>query len=179
MPLSDKVGVGRAFRRAVRIDADMGDPESLRGFACPPSSASALMTMARHISETGQGAFTWTGHYGAGKSSLAVTLASALSGDAEDRKRAAAALGKDTVAALRRAMPPKSKGWRVLPIVGSRISPARAVGEGIANAKWKRAAQNAEWSDNETLEALDSISRRDPSKRGGLLGSVDITVFPV
>ena len=173
MPLSDKVRVGRAFRRAVRIDADMGDPESLRGFICPPSSASALRSMARHISETGQAAFTWTGPYGAGKSSLAVALASAVSGDSGDRKRAAAALGEETVEAIRRAMPPKSKGWRVLPIVGSRISPARAVGDGIAKSRWMRASQNSEWSDEDALDALDAISRRDPSKRGGLLVIID------
>lgn len=173
MPLSDKVGVGRAFLRAVRVDADIGDPESLRGFICPPSSASALRYMARHISDTGQSAFTWTGPYGAGKSSLAVALASALSGDAEDRKSADAALGKETANAIRRAMPPKSKGWRVLPIVGSRISPARAVGGGIAKARWKRVAQNAEWSEEDALDALDAISRRDPGKRGGLLVIID------
>ena len=173
MPLADKVGVGRAFLRAVRVDADIGDPESLRGFICPPSSASALRYMARHISDTGQAAFTWTGPYGAGKSSLAVALASALSGDAEDRKSADAALGKETADAIRRAMPPKSKGWRVLPIVGSRIYPARAVGGGIAKARWKRVAQNAEWSEEDALDALDAISRRDPGKRGGLLVIID------
>ena len=36
--------------------------------------------MANHISQTEQSAFTWTGPYGSGKSSLVVALSSLLSG---------------------------------------------------------------------------------------------------
>ena len=118
MPLSDRVRVARAFQRAVRIDSDISKPAALEGFICPPSSVVALRTMARHIADTGQAAFTWTGPYGAGKSSLTVALAAALDGNAQVRERAEQALGKDTTAFIRDALPPKSKGWRILPVVG-------------------------------------------------------------
>ena len=72
MPLDERVFVARRFQRAVRIDTDLGDPSALEGFICPQSSAVVLETMARHVFESGQGAFTWTGPYGSGKSSLVV-----------------------------------------------------------------------------------------------------------
>ena len=64
--------VARRYQRAIRIDTDLGNPAALEGFICPRSSAEVLETMARHVAENGQGAFTWTGPYGGGKSSLAV-----------------------------------------------------------------------------------------------------------
>lgn len=62
--LTKDVRVARRFRRSVRIDSDLADPSALEGFVCPPSSAALLQTMAKHISESGQAAFTWTGPYG-------------------------------------------------------------------------------------------------------------------
>ena len=78
MPLADRVSVSRRFQRAIRIDTDLSDPSALEGFVCPSSFGVLLENMARHISESGQGAFTWTGPYGSGKSSLAVALSALL-----------------------------------------------------------------------------------------------------
>ena len=61
MVLADRVHVTRRYQRAIRIDTDLGDPAALEGFVCPRSSAEVLETMARHVAESGQGAFTWTG----------------------------------------------------------------------------------------------------------------------
>ena len=95
MALADRVHVARRFQRAVRIDLDFRAPEALNGFICPPSSAEVLKTMARHVSEGGQGAFTWTGPYGSGKSSLAVALGALLNGNAALRQPAEIALGEE------------------------------------------------------------------------------------
>ena len=84
MPLADHVSVSRRFQRAIRIDTDLSEPSALEGFVCPRSFGVLLEDMARHISENGQGAFTWTGPYGSGKSSLAVALSALLNGDAEN-----------------------------------------------------------------------------------------------
>lgn len=173
MPLSNKVSVSRAFQRSVRIDTDISAPSSLKGFVCPPSSANALQIMARHIAETGQAAFTWTGPYGSGKSSLAVALAAALDGDEGIRHCAAQTLGEKAVSAVWEALSLRSKGWRILPVVGSRTHPAQAIGEAIARTKMKRVAENTIWEEQDTLDALDSIARRDSRKRGGLLVIID------
>ena len=173
MPLSNKVSVARAFQRSVRIDTDISTPSSLKGFVCPPSSATALQIMARHIAETGQAAFTWTGPYGSGKSSLALALAAALDGDGKIRAYAAQTLGEETIYAIWEALPLKSKSWRILPVVGSRTHPAQAIGEAIARTKMKRVAANAIWEEQETLDALDYIAHRESGKRGGLLVIID------
>ena len=93
MALADRAHVTRRYQRAIRIDTDLGDPAALEGFICPRSSAEVLETMARHVAESGQGAFTWTGPYGSGKSSLVVALSAALNGNKALRRRAASILG--------------------------------------------------------------------------------------
>ena len=93
--LAGQVRVNRRFQRSVRVDTDIDEPSALDGFVCPPSTAQALVSMARQIAETGQGAFTWTGPYGSGKSSLAVALAALLGSDPKRRAAAKSAMGAD------------------------------------------------------------------------------------
>src|SRR3546814_11246131 len=102
MLLKDRVRIARRFLRSVRIDTDLADANALDGFVCPQSSAEVLATMARHVSETGQGAFTWTGPYGSGKSSLAVALAALLNGDAGLQTRAAKVFGQSLTNKIRK-----------------------------------------------------------------------------
>ena len=94
MVLSDRVRIARRFLKSIRIDLDFGDAASLEGFVCPKSSADLLLTMARHVSETGQGAYTWTGPYGSGKSSLVVALSALLNGNAGLQREAANVFGQ-------------------------------------------------------------------------------------
>ena len=70
--LSDFVHVGRRFQKAIRVDADMADSGALEGYVFSPSAVQILKHMAAQVAETGQGAFTWTGPYGGGKSSSAL-----------------------------------------------------------------------------------------------------------
>jgi len=74
MMLSDAVTVVRRFQRSVRVDTDLEATGALHGFVCQGSSKMALETMAKLMVETAQRAFTWTGPYGGGKSSLALAL---------------------------------------------------------------------------------------------------------
>ena len=94
MALNRRVRIARRFLKSVRIDSDLGDTAALEGFICPQSSADILSAMARHVSETGQGAFTWTGPYGSGKSSLIVALSALLNGNAGLQKKAAKVFGQ-------------------------------------------------------------------------------------
>jgi DNA helicase TIP49 (TBP-interacting protein) len=72
--LSSHVQINTRFVRSIRIDADYGRTDALEGFVLQPSALSALEVMARHINESQQRAFTWTGPYGSGKSSLALAV---------------------------------------------------------------------------------------------------------
>lgn len=85
MMLSDVVTVARRFQRSIRIDTDLGAASALDGFICNASGRIALETIARAMLESGQRAFTWTGPYGGGKSSLALALASFAGPEARSR----------------------------------------------------------------------------------------------
>ena len=169
MILSNRVSVSRRFQRAVRIDTDLNDPLGLDGFVCTQSSAAVLETMARHVAEARQGAFTWTGPYGSGKSTLAVALSALLCGKSCMRQNAAAVIGNDTAEAVWAGMPPKSCGWCILPIVGSRDNPEQLVWEAIEAKKLLRKTKRGSWSGNQALDALRKIAFRKPESTGGLL----------
>ena len=173
MALAERVHVARRFQRAVRIDLDFRDPEALDGFVCPPSSAEVLKTMARHVSEGKQGAFTWTGPYGSGKSSLAVALGALLNGNAALRRSAASALGEETASVVWDALPPRSKGWRVLPVIGRRERPAQVVGEAMKASGVAAADLTDKWSDMQVLDALGRVASQHPRAGGGLIVLID------
>lgn len=91
--LSHKIQVNRNFLRSVRLDTDFGRTDALQGFVLQPSARSALESISHHILDSQQRAFTWTGPYGGGKSSLALALASLAAGDETVRATAKRALG--------------------------------------------------------------------------------------
>ena len=74
MSLKNDVQVHRRFQRSIRLDTDLDDPLALQGFICPPTFAHALTTLSQQIKDAGHAAFTWTGPFGGGKSSLAVVF---------------------------------------------------------------------------------------------------------
>ena len=173
MVLADRIHVAQRYQRAIRIDTDLGNPASLEGFVCPASSAEVLETMARHVAQTGQGAFTWTGPYGSGKSSLVIALSAALNGNKALRRHAAAILGQSTSALLAETLPPRTRGWRILPVVGRRDRPAQVIGEAIMAAGLLTGRGPRAWTEKRILETLEEIAARNPRAGGGLAVFVD------
>ena len=141
MPLADRVQVSGRFQRAVRIDADFGDPSTLEGYVCPRSSANVLENMAHQVSESGQGAFTWTGPYGSGKSCLAVAFSAVLGGNVQPEP----IFGPETASMLKQAFPPRP----VLPVVGRRERPATVIGEALSNLTAGRKRRT--WTEKQVL----------------------------
>ncbi len=174
MMLAERVHVTRRYQRAIRIDTDFGDPAALEGFVCPQSSAEVLETMARHALETGQGAFTWTGPYGSGKSSLAVVLSALLNGKRDLQNEAHNIVGKKISSLLLEAFPPRSRGWKVLPVAGRRDRPAQVIGEAITDTGLLNADRvSSIWSEKQVLKALEDIAASHPRTGGGLAVFVD------
>ena len=174
MALAERVHVVRRYQRAIRIDTDFGDPAALEGFVCPQSSAEVLENMARHALETGQGAFTWTGPYGGGKSSLAVVLGAMLNGKGDLRSEAQSIVGERVSSLLLKAFPPRSRGWRVLPVAGRRDRPTQVIGEAITAAGLlKNGSVPSAWSEKDVLDALEEIATRHPRAGGGLAVFID------
>ena len=173
MALAQRVNVTRRFQRAVRIDLDLGSPGALDGFICPPSSADVLKTMARHALESGQGAFTWTGPYGSGKSSLVVALSALLSGSSSLRQSAASVLGEDTASTIWDALPPHTRGWRILPVVGRRERPAQVVGEAIEASGLITGTLQTRWGEKQVIDTLMRVAAQHPRAGGGLIVFID------
>lgn len=133
--LSDVVTISRQFLRSVRIDADVGREDALLGYICQGTARSLLENMARQIVETRQRAFTWTGPYGGGKSSLALMLCSLVGPQPKLRSRARALLGFDDKSLVNRAFDAKGEGWLVLPVVGKRGSVIQELSAALARAQ--------------------------------------------
>lgn len=173
MALVDRVRITRRFQRAIRIDTDIGKSAALEGYICPRSSAEALETMARHVEDNGQGAFTWTGPYGSGKSSLVVAMAAALMGRKRISRYAETVFETKTTVILRKAFPPRRRGWRVLPVVGRRDRPAQVIGEAIVSSGLTASLEQRTWTDKVVLNTVDEIAKSNPGSYGGLLIFID------
>ena len=64
--LADEVTLTRQFQRAVRLDVDFGRVDALRGYTCQGTARNVLEATARHVLQTPQRAFIWTGPFGGG-----------------------------------------------------------------------------------------------------------------
>ena len=119
--LASCVSINSRFIRSVRLDADLGRHDILESFVLQPSATAALETLARQINETQQRAFTWTGPYGSGKSSLALALCSLVHEDSKVRSLARTAVRVERGSSISRAFDAGATGnWVVIPLVGKR-----------------------------------------------------------
>ena len=173
MPLSDRVRISRRFLRSIRIDSDFGDATSIEGFVCPQSSAQVLLTMARHVSETGQGAYTWTGPYGSGKSSLVIALSALLNGNADLRREADIAFGQTLTKTIRDALPIGANGWRILPVVARRDDPVAVIGEAARRMRLVSRRPRGGWTETSLISTLSNLATNEPSTHGGLILFID------
>ncbi len=135
MRLEKLVRVAPRFQRSVRIDTDYGNQTALDGFRCTWSFARALKTLAENLSKNSHGAYTWTGPYGGGKSALVLALCHMVGPKGKIRKGAEEAVGPKLAAQLLDAFRPGQKGWRVLPVVGSRAPAHVLVWEALKSAR--------------------------------------------
>ena len=167
--LADNVRVNRRFQRSIRVDSDIDEPSALEGFVCPSSTAQALLSMARQVVETGQGAFTWTGPYGSGKSSLAVALAALLGPDGRSRAQARAAIGPQASGELLLLLKASRKGWTTLPVVGSRTDAALAITAALDGPR--RGRKRMSISGTEVIDRLKTAAAEAPG--AGLIVIID------
>ena len=167
------VHIVRRFRRSIRIDSDLSDKTALEGFICPKSSADTLIAMAQHVSETGQGAFTWTGPYGSGKSSLAIALVALLSTNISFRKSAVDIFGRDVALKVWNALPVDQCGWRILPVVGYRSNPVNAIGEAMRESGFIRRRQRGGWTERYITKTLFAMATDDSKECNGIILLID------
>lgn len=158
--LSDLIAVDAGFQRAKRLDLDYGAErvDGVSSYVPQRSSKHVLEMMAEHVAGSSQRAFTWTGPYGSGKSSLALLLCSLVGG------------GSAQKAALKRLELPEqsliahvfctASPWRVLALTGRQARMIDDVAELVgASEKTSRAV----------IDALNRLIESTSSDGGVLL----------
>lgn len=120
MSLAEMYSIRGRFRRSARIDSDLGDGNALEGYSLNDSLWEVLRQLFAHLGTGQQRAFTWTGPYGAGKSSLALLLASLVGPDRKHREIAERIVGPERHSILFGNIGVPNKGWLVVPVVGAR-----------------------------------------------------------
>ena len=153
---AEQVTIGRRFQKAIRIDSDLDKAEALDGYICPQSSADVLTSMASHVAENKHGAFTWTGPYGSGKSSLILILSALLSGNKKLRSKAEDLVGAQTAKELRRGFPIDDGGWVTVAAVGRRSTLPTILGDAILEAKLN-VRKPEHWTDDALLTTLQKL----------------------
>lgn len=123
MALAKHVKVSSRFQRSIRIDTDLGDQGIVESFICPYSSVDILLKMAMGYQESGEAAFTWTGPYGSGKSSLILALNALIGKDHKLRGIFEKTLSSEDAKIIKMAFGVSAKtGWAFAPIVGHKTS---------------------------------------------------------
>lgn len=173
MPLSDSVHIARRFQRSIRIDSDCNDVAALEGYVCTKSSIDVLLSIGHHVAETGHGAFTWTGPYGSGKSSLVVALSALLGGDSMLKHKAEASIGKAAAKKILSALPPKTKGWFTIPVVGRREDAAKIIGDALEERGLLGSSCRKRWTDDKVVSVLTELANKNPRTKGGLILFID------
>lgn len=163
------VHVSPQFQRSVRVDADFERSDALMGYICQPSSRQTLSAVAHHVANSQQRAFTWTGPYGSGKSSLALALAQLAGGNARARKAAREALKIENGDAILSVF--GRKPWLVLPVVGRRGAADVTIGEVIDRWSPRRGPKPMRNNRRDVIGEL--VKRAESGEHAGVLLVLD------
>ncbi len=167
----ENIQLTNRFQRAVRIDSDVFNPQAIDGFICPPSSADVISTMVDSVLQSNQCAFTWTGPYGSGKSSLVVFLSALLSQDKKLQKRAYASLDDVLAAKLKKNLGKRT--WQIIPIVGRRENPVSVIGSALEAQSISHLKSNQTWTETNLFSEIDSLIDSQAESNAGTILFVD------
>lgn len=149
--LSEIVSVAQSFQRAMRLDRDIdADAKKVIADYVPQGTGiRVLEVMGSHIKGSTQRAFTWTGPYGSGKSSLALLLCSLVKGG-ETRSAALERLNLSEDNLIARTFAAGS--WRIFAVTGRQGRLADDLSATFSSGKEDRAVVNAFRKFGESLE---------------------------
>lgn len=165
-----RIEVNRQFQRSIQLDADFERADALSGYICQPSALNALSVVAKHVNDSQQRAFTWTGPYGGGKSTLALALAQLAGGKPAIRQRARQALKIEAGDQINLAFG-KGKPWLVLPVVGRRQAAEESIGQAIDRYASSRGRKPARGGRRDVVAEL--VKRAENGVHGGVLLILD------
>ncbi|MDE3259133.1 MAG: ATP-binding protein [Gemmatimonadota bacterium] len=104
---------------------------------------------------------------------MVVVLSAALNGHRKCGADVESILGQKTALMIREALPPRTRGWRVLPVVGRRDRPAQVIGEAISKSGFLMEPPPESWTDTVILDTLETIAALNPRAGGGLIIFID------
>lgn len=116
----NKVNISLQYQKSIRIDSDFLKKESLDGFIFHETANSIISNIATQFKTHKQSAFTLTGPYGGGKSSLVLALVSSICCSSEVRAHIKSKMKPELSRLIDSSFPIKHGGWNVIPIVGGR-----------------------------------------------------------
>lgn len=168
--LSDLVAISRQFLRSVRIDSDLGREDALNGYVCQGTAQALIENMAQQIQETRQRAFTWTGPYGGGKSSLALLLCSLVGSNKNLRDKALEILKPEDGSPIRKVFTSKGTGWLVVPLVGKRAKVHEELSRAFSQVTGSKESKRKPTAPSDVIGELVSASEQHPQ---GVLVVID------
>lgn len=171
MKLQNLVTVSSAFQRSTRLEKDMA-PEAhsdlLTRYVPMGTCLGILEQMGDAVLHSQQRAFTWTGPYGSGKSSLALMLCSLLQGG-ETRESAAQRLGLFGGAApSANAAFTTGAAWEILAITGHQGRLADDIAKALNLSATQKTLSNAT-----ITSELERRAKSAATTEGGLLLIID------
>jgi hypothetical protein len=169
MYLDKKVTIAGRFLRSVRVDQDQ-DSASLEGYVFPASLQTLLLDFAKNQSENGQGAYTWTGPYGSGKSSLAITLNALLCGDQKKRKQSGSIIGEGFAKSFWEIIHPMKNGWQSISVIGQRQDAHTTLLRALTD---KGIAVPEDPSPLDVVNSLVALANKAPNTSNGLIIIID------
>jgi hypothetical protein len=154
--LAELVAIDRRFARSARLDADLNGTPPLVGYVLQATVAKSLTVLAESQIDSQQGAFTWTGPYGGGKSSAALLLANLVAGPRANRKIARELAGEPLAGLYAKAFPKNGRDWKVVAVTGGRIRLREAIADAAATSFGWNEADRARFgaSDGALIDAL-------------------------
>ena len=164
------ISIAQHYRRSIRLDTDLGRHDALDGYVCHGTAKSVIENMARQVSGSAQRAFTWTGPFGGGKSSLAVAFASALLGDVSLRTKARSRLAPSVLPSFDKAFP-VSKGWRVVAVSGRRSGVVAEIAKALNETVGSEVVDPRQVDGQELITALSRLA--EDNLADGLLLIID------
>lgn len=168
--LLDKVKITHQYQRSVRINTDLGRLDSLDGYICNKSAQSVFENLCTQIINSEQRAFTLTGPYGSGKSSLAITLLSTLLPNEDIRNKAYSRLDTNILSLVKHAFPIQN-GWNILPITGKRADIIQEINNSLSKISNFKNTNRSKPNGSELIEQLKTIS--NSSTHDGLILVID------
>jgi energy-coupling factor transporter ATP-binding protein EcfA2 len=172
-----QVEVRQRYKSSTRIDGQLIDSKVfIDNFILHGTAINVLETISRDFEGSEQRAYTITGPYGSGKSTIALFISLLLSINKEERDDAEHSL--DSAEGLKSEFPNRfkvKKGWKVVKHVCAMESPAHALLLSIATSLNAKISEDdlLALSDNECLKKIKSILNSKSNKEDGVLILID------